>query len=204
MTNRWIINSLNEDQKKQQDEIAKQLSINPILAKLLVQRGITTFDEAKQFFRPSLNALHDPFLMTDMQKAVDRLNLAIGKNEKIMVYGDDYDTPDGSCIRDYIHVTDLAQAHMKALYAPSSGHYNLGTGNGLSVFEIIEAARRVTGHAIPMEIAPRRPGDPPRLIADSRRARAELNWQPEFENADAIISSVWQWMQKYPDGYQDK
>lgn len=88
MTNRWIINSLNEDQKKQQDEIAKQLSINPILAKLLVQRGITTFDEAKQFFRPSLNALHDPFLMTDMQKAVDRLNLAIGKNEKIMVYGD--------------------------------------------------------------------------------------------------------------------
>ena len=132
------------------------------------------------------------------------LQVAQGKRSKIMVYGDDYDTPDGSCIRDYIHVTDLAQAHMKALYAPSSGHYNLGTGNGLSVFEIIEAARRVTGHAIPMEIAPRRPGDPPRLIADSRRARAELNWQPEFENADAIISSVWQWMQKYPDGYQDK
>lgn len=88
MTNKWIINSLNEDQKKQQEEIAQKLSISPILAKLLVQRGITTFDEAKQFFRPSLNALHDPFLMTDMQKAVDRLNSAIGKNEKIMVYGD--------------------------------------------------------------------------------------------------------------------
>jgi len=132
------------------------------------------------------------------------LQVAQGKREKIMVYGDDYDTADGSCIRDYIHVIDLAQAHMKALYAPTSGHYNLGTGNGLSVFEIIEAARRVTGHAIPMEVAPRRAGDPPRLIADSRRARAELGWQPEFENAEAIISSVWQWLKKYPDGYQDK
>lgn len=88
MTNKWILNSLNEDQKQSQEKIANELSISPILAKLLVQRGITTFDEAKQFFRPTLNALHDPFLMTDMQKAVDRLNLAIGKNEKIMIYGD--------------------------------------------------------------------------------------------------------------------
>ena len=93
---------------------------------------------------------------------------------------------------------------MKALYAPSSGHYNLGTGNGLSVFEIIEAARRVTCHAIPLEIAPRRAGDPPKLIADSTRARQELGWQPELESADMIIESVWKWMQKYPDGYQDR
>ena len=132
------------------------------------------------------------------------LQVAQGKRDKIMVFGDDYNTPDGSCIRDYIHVIDLAQAHMKALYAPGSGHYNLGTGNGLSVFEIIEAARKVTGHAIPVEVAPRRAGDPPVLIADSTRARKELNWQPEFENAEAIISSVWQWLKKYPDGYQDK
>ena len=132
------------------------------------------------------------------------LKVAQGKREKIMVYGDDYDTFDGSCIRDYIHVIDLAQAHEKALYAPASGHYNLGTGNGLSVFEIIEAARKVTGHAIPMEIAPRRPGDPPKLIADSRRARKELNWQPQYENAEAIIKSAWDWLQKYPNGYLDK
>ena len=132
------------------------------------------------------------------------LQVAQNKREKIMVYGNDYATSDGSCIRDYIHVLDLAQAHMKALYAPGSGHYNLGTGNGLSVFEIIEAARRVTGHAIPVEIAPRRPGDPPKLIADSTRARRELNWQPEFESADAIIDSVWQWLKKYPNGYMDK
>ena len=132
------------------------------------------------------------------------LQVAQGKRDKIMVYGNDYDTPDGSCIRDYIHVLDLAQAHMKALYAPGSGHYNLGTGNGLSVFEIIEAARRVTGHPIPVEIVPRRAGDPPRLIADSTRARNELNWKPEFENAEAVIASVWQWLQKYPNGYLDK
>ncbi|MBE6366949.1 MAG: UDP-glucose 4-epimerase GalE [Lentisphaerae bacterium] len=132
------------------------------------------------------------------------LQVAQGKRDKIMVYGNDYDTFDGSCIRDYIHVIDLAQAHMKALYAPGSGHYNLGTGNGLSVFEIIEAARRVTGHAIPVEIAPRRAGDPPKLIADSTRARRELAWQPELENADAIIGSVWKWMQKNPNGYNDR
>ena len=132
------------------------------------------------------------------------LQVAQGKRDKIMVFGNDYDTPDGSCIRDYIHVIDLAQAHMKALYAPSSGHYNLGTGNGLSVFEIIEAARRVTGHPIPLEIAPRRAGDPPRLIADSTRARKELNWQPQLENAVAIIESAWQWLQKNPAGYNDR
>ena len=131
------------------------------------------------------------------------LQVAQGKRDKLMVYGNDYATPDGSCIRDYIHVIDLAQAHEKALYAPGSGHYNLGTGNGLSVFEIVEAARRVTGHPIPLEVAPRRPGDPPRLIADSRRARQELNWQPELENAEAIISSAWQWLQKHPNGYTD-
>ncbi len=130
------------------------------------------------------------------------LQVAAGKRDQLMVFGDDYDTPDGSCIRDYIHVLDLAQAHMLALDAPESGHYNLGTGNGLSVFEIVESARRVTGHPVPLEVAPRRAGDPPRLIADSTRARRELGWKPEFENADAIIESVWRWLKKHPDGYR--
>ena len=118
-----------------------------------------------------------------------------------MLFGDDYDTPDGTCIRDYIHIHDLAQAHEKALYAPKSGHYNLGTGSGLSVMQILEAARKVTGHPIPAEVVPRRPGDPPRLIADSTRARQELGWKPQFENAEAIIASVWKWLQKHPNGY---
>lgn len=129
------------------------------------------------------------------------LQVAQGKREKAMLFGDDYDTPDGTCIRDYIHILDLAQAHEKALYAPKSGHYNLGTGSGLSVMQILEAARKVTGHPIPAEVVPRRPGDPPRLIADSTRAHQELGWKPQFENAEAIIASVWKWLQKHPNGY---
>ena len=129
------------------------------------------------------------------------LQVAQGKREKAMLFGDDYDTPDGTCIRDYIHILDLAQAHEKALYAPKSGHYNLGTGSGLSVMQILEAARKVTGHPIPAEVVPRRPGDPPRLIADSTRARQELGWKPQFENAEAIIASIWKWLQKHPNGY---
>lgn len=129
------------------------------------------------------------------------LQVAQGKREKIMIYGDDYETPDGTCIRDYIHIIDLAQAHMLAMSAPNCGHYNLGTGNGLSVKEIIESARRVTGHAIPAEISPRRAGDPPRLIACSDLAKKELGWKPQFEDADTIIESVWKWMKKHPNGY---
>lgn len=124
-----------------------------------------------------------------------------GKREKFMLFGDDYDTPDGSCIRDYIHILDLAQAHEKALYAKESGHYNLGTGNGLSVFEIIRAAEAVTGKKVNLEIAPRRPGDPPQLIACSDRARNELGWAPQFEDASAIIESAWKWQQLFPEGY---
>ena len=132
------------------------------------------------------------------------LQTAQGKREKVMIFGDDYETPDGTCIRDYIHILDLAQAHEKALYAPESGHYNLGTGKGLSVKEILETARSVTGKTIPAEIAPRRSGDPPVLIACSDRARKMLNWVPQYENARAIIESAWKWMEKHPDGYQDR
>lgn len=132
------------------------------------------------------------------------LQVAQGKREKAMLFGADYDTPDGTCIRDYIHILDLAQAHEKALYAPRSGHYNLGTGSGLSVKEILETARKVTGKPIPAEVVPRRPGDPPRLIACSDLAKKELGWQPQFEDAGRIIESVWKWMAKFPDGYQDR
>ena len=124
-----------------------------------------------------------------------------GKRDKLMLFGDDYDTPDGSCIRDYIHILDLAQAHELALSAPESGHYNLGTGNGLSVFEIIKAAEAVTGKKVNFEIAPRRPGDPARLIACSDRARSLLNWQPKYESAEQIIESAWKWQLKHPEGY---
>lgn len=129
------------------------------------------------------------------------LQVAQGKREKAMIFGDDYDTPDGTCIRDYIHIIDLAQAHEKALNAPRSGHYNLGTGSGYSVKQILEAARKVTGHPIPADIVPRRPGDPPRLIACSDLAKKELGWKPQFEDPSIIIESVWKWMKKHPNGY---
>lgn len=131
------------------------------------------------------------------------LQVAQGRREKIMIYGDDYDTPDGTCIRDYIHILDLAQAHMLALNAPRSGHFNLGTGNGISVKEIIDAAREVTGHPIPAEVAPRRSGDPPHLIAGSSLAKKELKWDPQYEDVRKIIESAWKWTQKFPEGYKE-
>jgi UDP-glucose 4-epimerase len=126
------------------------------------------------------------------------LDVALGRREKIFIYGDDYDTPDGSCIRDYVHVADLADAHIFALQALAKNPkmiYNLGNGSGFSVKEVIEAARRVTGHAIPAEIQPRRAGDPARLVASSDLAKANLGWQPKFTDIDGILQSAWDWQQ---------
>ena len=131
------------------------------------------------------------------------LQVAAGKRDHAMLFGDDYDTPDGTCIRDYIHVLDLAQAHEKALYAPESGHYNLGTGSGYSVKQILDAARKVTGHPIPAQVVPRRPGDPPTLIACSDKARSVLGWKPQFEDPELIIESAWKWRLAHPNGYED-
>lgn len=126
------------------------------------------------------------------------LDVALGLRPSISILGDDYDTSDGTCIRDYIHVEDLADAHIlafNALNATGSLLVNLGNGNGFSVKEVIEAARRVTGHPIPVEIKPRRPGDPARLVASSGRARAQLGWQPKYPKIEEIIASAWRWHQ---------
>lgn len=128
------------------------------------------------------------------------LDVALGRREKIFIFGDDYDTPDGTCIRDYIHVADLADAHILALQALSNIDrmiFNLGNGNGFSVKEVIEAARRVTGHPIPVEIKPRRAGDPARLVASSEKAKTELGWRPNLPQIDQIIDSAWQWHQQH-------
>ena len=131
------------------------------------------------------------------------LKVALGKLKSIKIFGDDYPTPDGTCIRDYIHILDLAQAHELALHAPRSGHYNLGTGNGCSVKEIIEVSRKITGHAIPADLISRRPGDPPRLIGCSDLAKKELGWKPRFENAEAVVQSAWDWAKQNPEGYKE-
>lgn len=125
------------------------------------------------------------------------LQVAGGRRPDIVVYGEDYDTPDGTCVRDYIHIQDLCTAHLAALEHLLSGgrseRFNLGNGQGFSVREVIEAARRVTGHAIPVRIGERRPGDPPRLVADATRARTQLGWKPGFAALDTIIRHAWQW-----------
>jgi UDP-glucose 4-epimerase len=134
------------------------------------------------------------------------LQVALGQRPKLTLHGDDYPTRDGTCIRDYVHVQDLAQAHMLAMQALDrlgSRKYNLGTGNGFSNKEVVEAARRVTGHPIPYEIGPRRPGDPAVLIASSARIREELGWVPKFETIDQIIASAWEWHRSHPHGYEN-
>lgn len=131
------------------------------------------------------------------------LQVALGQREKIILYGNDYGTPDGTCIRDYVHVVDLAQAHILALHDLDRGSraYNLGNGRGFSVLEVVQAAREVTGHPIPFEIGPRRAGDPDILVADSQKIRDDLGWQPKYDTLHKIISTAWEWHQKHPDGF---
>jgi UDP-glucose 4-epimerase len=127
------------------------------------------------------------------------LDVALGRRDKIFIFGDDYDTPDGTCIRDYIHVRDLADAHILALQALDTHDkliMNLGNGSGFSVKEVIDSARRVTGHAIPVEMKPRRPGDPARLVASSEKAKVELGWKPQIPEIDHILASAWEWQQQ--------
>lgn len=134
------------------------------------------------------------------------LNVALGKRDEILIFGDDYDTKDGSCIRDYIHVSDLASAHSLALKRLMNGGesriYNLGNGTGFSVKEMIDIARKVTGHEIPAKIAPRRAGDPGILIASSEKAMKELNWKPKFNSVETIIETAWNWHKTHPNGYE--
>ena len=131
------------------------------------------------------------------------LKVALGEKPHVEIYGTDYETPDGTCIRDYIHIVDLANAHILALGAAKSEFYNLGTGGGSSVREMIAACRKITGRKIDVVEKPRRPGDPPRLIASSEKIKKELGWQPHFQSLEAIIESAWKWHQKFPRGYGD-
>lgn len=133
------------------------------------------------------------------------LDVALGNREKIMMFGDDYDTKDGTCVRDYIHVSDLASAHSLALKRLMNGGdnaiYNLGNGTGFTVKEMVEIARKVTGHTIPAEVAERRAGDPAVLIASSKKAMEELGWKPKYADVETIISTAWNWHKNHPNGY---
>ena len=135
------------------------------------------------------------------------LQVAQGKREKIAIFGDDYNTPDGANVRDYVHPFDLADAHSLAVDYLRKGNessaFNLGSSNGFSNLAIVEAAQKVTGHPIPLEIAGRRPGDPDTLVASSDKARQVLGWQPKFDNIEMIIETAWKWHSIHPNGYAD-
>ena len=132
------------------------------------------------------------------------LQVALGQRKQVKIFGDDYPTRDGTCVRDYIHVLDLAQAHILALRALNQGSrtYNLGNGQGFTVKEVIETAREVTDHPIPAEVIARRPGDPAVLIASSDKIRRELGWEPKYPDVRHIIESAWKWHQSHPNGYE--
>ena len=132
------------------------------------------------------------------------LQVAAGKRASVSVFGKDYPTPDGTCVRDYVHIYDLAMAHllvMDALKDREALAYNLGNGNGFSVREVIEAARKMTGHPIPTVEASRRPGDPPVLVASSEKIGKELGWKPKYATLESIIETAWEWHRAHPNGY---
>ena len=194
------------------DEMQPQRPINPYgESKLAFEKILRWYDEihglkfvSLRYFNAagaSENFGEDHRVETHLIPNV--LKVALGKKAAVEIYGTDYETPDGTCIRDYIHIVDLAQAHILALKSPKSEFYNLGTGGGSSVREVIDSCRKVTGRKIDIVEKPRRPGDPPRLIAASEKIQRELGWRPQFQRLDAIIESVWKWHQKFPDGYGD-
>lgn len=133
------------------------------------------------------------------------LQVALGQRQEFTIFGDDYPTPDGTCVRDYVHVIDLAQAHILALHALEKGSrtYNLGNGHGFSVRDVVEKARAVTGHPIPTRIVARRPGDPAVLVASSAKIRRELGWEPRYPDLQTILETAWQWHLSHPHGYAE-
>lgn len=196
-----------------EDEL--QLPINPYgFSKLVVERALHDYAKAYGFAFAALRYFNAAGASPDGDLGEDHtpethlipvvLQVALGQRDKVWIYGNDYPTPDGTCIRDYVHVDDLADAHLKALQKLETGQgicLNLGTGRGCSVQAVIDACRKVTGHPIPTEIAARRPGDPPELVADATRARDVLGWSPKYTDMESIVRTAWQWHQRHPQGY---
>lgn len=196
-------------------ETTPQKPINPYgFTKLVIERALADYAKAYGFAYAALryfNAAgasptgkigehHDP----ESHLIPIVLQVALGQRKNITIFGEDYPTADGTCIRDYIHVEDLASAHMAAVakLKPGTGiEVNLGTGRGTSVREIIDACREVTGHEIPTVIGERRPGDPPELVADARLAKELLGWEPRYTDFREIVSTAWKWHQSHPRGY---
>jgi len=196
------------------DEKHRQQPTNPYgWSKLFVERILSDYDTAfglkfvslRYFNACGATAKHGEHHELETHLIPLVLAAAAGKFENVSIFGNDYPTPDGSAIRDYIHVSDLSQAHILSIrhleIGGSSEFINLGNGRGYSVLEVVEAARKVTGTTIEAKVEPRRTGDPSRLIADATKAKTLLGWEPQIPDLESIIESAWQWHQAYPGGY---
>lgn len=197
------------------DENEKQQPVNPYgFTKLACEQALADYAAAYGFGFAALRYFNAAGASPDGDIGEDHdpeshlipivLQVALGQRENITIFGDDWPTSDGTCIRDYIHVNDLGRAHLQALekIQPGEGiRLNLGTGNGFSVLEVIECCRKITGHAIPAVVGPRRAGDPAVLVANSARAKQELGWEPEFKTVEPIVESAWNWHRRHPTGY---
>jgi UDP-glucose-4-epimerase GalE len=198
--------------------ITEEESLKPInpygFTKLVIERALEDYARAYGFAFAALRYFNAAGASPDGDLGEDHspethliplvLQAALGQRREITIFGDDYPTPDGTCIRDYIHVYDLGEAHVRALdlLTPGQGlRLNLGTGRGHSVREIIESCRRVTGRDIPERIGPRRAGDAPLLVADATRAQSVLGWRPRYTDLDALIETAWRWHKRHPHGY---
>lgn len=193
-----------------------QRPINPYgFTKLAVERALADYAAAYGLGYAALRYFNAAGALADGSHGEDHrpethliplvLQVALGQREKIVVFGDDYPTADGTCVRDYVHIEDLATAHVQALERLEPGtalQLNLGTGRGYSVRQVIDACHRVTGRPISVEIGPRRPGDPAELVADATKARQVLGWQPRYTELEAIVETAWRWHQAHPAGYQ--
>ncbi len=196
-------------------ETTLQQPINPYgFTKLVIEQALADYASAYGFAYAALRYFNAAGARPDGTIGEDHdpethlipiiLQVALGQRDKITVFGDDYPTPDGTCIRDYIHIDDLGDAHLRALdrLKPGTGLcVNLGTGKGTSVREIVEACREVTGHPIPEVMGERRAGDPPKLIADARLANELLGWTPTYMDVKSIVETAWKWHQSHPNGY---
>jgi UDP-glucose-4-epimerase GalE len=200
------------------DESHPQQPINAYgESKLAIERALPHFERAYGIRSVSLRYFNaagadpDGALGEDhapeMHVIPRAIDAALGRAD-FAIYGTDYDTPDGTCLRDYVHVTDLADAHLLALESLRAGAqstaYNLGNGNPVSVREVVDSVERVTGRKLPLRTGPRRPGDPAVLYASSEKIRRELGWKPQYEAIDVIVETAWRWREKHPHGYEDR
>lgn len=193
------------------EETMTQFPTNPYGYSKLVFEQMATWLQAQRGLRPTflryfnaagavpalgLGEHHEP----ETHIIPNVLKVALGKKEFVEVFGTDYPTPDGTCVRDYVHLEDLCSAHLLALDKGAVGAFNLGTGKGASVLEIVEACRKVTGHPIPVKFSPRRPGDPSALYASGAKARSELGWNPTHSDIETIVHDAWTFHQAHPNG----